>query len=55
MKGTLFANPTFVRRNIRNPTLISVRPLVVFDEQRLFFKGCSIKWVYKDIVNCTFL
>jgi WD40 repeat protein len=55
MKGTLFAKPTFVRKNIRQPTLISIRPLVAYDEHRLFFGQTSIKWTYKDIVNCTFL
>jgi len=55
MKGTLFANPTFVGRGVRQPTLISVKPLVAYDEHRLFFNGISVKWQYKDIVNCTFL
>ena len=55
MKGTLFANPTFVGRGVRQPTLISVHPLVTYDEHRLYFNGVSIKWLYKDIVNCTYL
>ena len=55
MKGTFYANPTFVRLNIRQPTIISVHPLVVYDEKRLFFNSLSIKWEHKDIVNCTYL
>lgn len=55
MRGTLFANPTFVGRGVRQPTLISVRPLVAYDENRIFFNGVSMKWPYKDIVNCTFM
>lgn len=31
MKGTLYANPTFTRKPIRQPTLISIRPLVAYD------------------------
>lgn len=31
MKGTLYANPTFIRKPIRQPTLISIRPLVAYD------------------------
>lgn len=31
MKGNLYANPTFIRRNIRQPTVISIRPLVAYD------------------------
>ena len=55
MKGTLYANPTFIRKNIRQPMLISISPLVAYDEHRLFFNNLSMKWVYKDIVNCTYL
>lgn len=55
MKGTLYANPTFIRKNIRHPMLISIDPLVAYDEHRLFFNGASIKWTFKDIVNCTYL
>lgn len=55
MKGTLYANPTFVRKPIRQPTLISIHPLVAYDEHRLYFNQSSVKWEYKDIVNCTFL
>ena len=55
MKGTLYANPTFIRKNIRQPMLISITPLVAYDEHRIFYNNISIKWTYKDIVNCTYL
>lgn len=55
MQGPLYANPTFISKNIRLPTLISIHPLVAYDEHRLFFNNTSIKWEYKDIVNCTFI
>jgi hypothetical protein len=54
MKGSLYANPTFLKKNIRKPTVISTRPLVAYDENRLFFNNLSIKWEAKDIVNCTY-
>lgn len=44
MKGHLYANPTFVRKNIRQPTVISIRPLVAYDDNRLYFNNLSIKW-----------
>ena len=54
MKGTIYANPTFIRKNMKSPTVISVNPLVVYDENRLYFNDHSFKWEFKDIVNCTF-
>lgn len=54
MKGSLFANPTFVPLHILRPTIISINPLVVYDDLRLHFNGESVKWQAKDIVNCAY-
>lgn len=54
MQGTVYANPTFIRKNIKQPTIISIHPLVAYDEHRLYFNNTSVKWDFKDIVNCTF-
>lgn len=54
MHGTVYANPTFIRKNIKQPTIISIHPLVAYDEHRLYFNNTSVKWDFKDIVNCTF-
>lgn len=54
MKGSLYANPTFISMKIRKPTVISTQPLVAYDENRLYYNNISIKWQAKDIVNCTF-
>jgi hypothetical protein len=54
MKGNLYANPTFLRRNIKQPSVIMIRPLVAIDEHRLYFNNISIKWEAKGIVNCTY-
>jgi hypothetical protein len=34
--------------------VISIRPLVTFDDSRLYFNNLSIRWEAKDIVNCTY-
>jgi hypothetical protein len=39
---------------MRQPTVISIRPLVAYDDSRLYFNNLSIKWEAKDIVNCTY-
>lgn len=54
MQGTIYANPTFIKKNIKQPTIISINPLVAYDEHRLYLNNTCIKWDFKDIVNCTF-
>lgn len=54
MKGTLYANPTFVKGSIYNPKVILVKPLVTLDDYRLYFNGKSIKFNCEIIVNCTY-
>lgn len=54
MKGSLYANPTFINRRIHRPTVVLTKPLVAYDESRLYLNNMSIKWQAKDIVNCTF-
>lgn len=44
MKGSLYANPTFIRKAIREPTVISIRPLVAYDDSRLYFNNLSMRW-----------
>lgn len=44
MKGSLYANPTFIKKNIKQPTVISIRPLVAYDDSKLYFNNLSIKW-----------
>lgn len=44
MKGSLYANPTFIRKSIRDPTVISIRPLVAYDDSRLYFNNLSMRW-----------
>jgi hypothetical protein len=44
MKGSLKASPTFTGLGIRQPTVIMIRPLVAYDEQRLYFLDRSVRW-----------
>ena len=54
MKGFIYANPTFTRKNIRKPTVISIKPLVAYYQTRLYFNNLSIKSETNNIVNCTY-
>jgi hypothetical protein len=44
MKGSLYANPTFIRKPIKEPTVISIRPLVAYDDNKLYFNNTSMRW-----------
>jgi hypothetical protein len=54
MKGTLYANPTFIKKGIHNPKIILTKPLVAYNEHRLYFNHISIKFDCEFIVNCTY-